>query len=73
MAAQDDINNAVAAIQTAVATLGADVTAIQAELAAGGTPVDTSALNTAVASLVPAVNAVTALAPPAPVPAQPVS
>src|SRR5271155_3149216 len=56
---------------TAVATLGADVTAIQAELAAAGS-VDTTALDAAVAAqagsdsaLVTAVNDVTALVPPA--------
>jgi hypothetical protein len=80
MTAQDDINAAVAQLQqtqqveaTAVATLGTDVTAIQAALAAGGgASVDTSALNQAVVSqvqsdsaLTDAVNSVTALVPPA--------
>jgi hypothetical protein len=63
MAAQDDIDAAVAAIGTAVSTLGADVTAIQGELASGGTPVNTSALTSAISDLVGAVNSVTALVP----------
>lgn len=66
VAAQDDINAAVTAIGTAVSTLDADVTALTAALAAGGTPVDTSALNAAVPQLVDAVNAVTALVPATP-------
>jgi hypothetical protein len=79
MTAQDDINAAVAQLaQTqaneanAVTVLGADVTALTAALAAGGTPVDTSALNAAVAAqsasdtaLASAVGDVTALVPPA--------
>jgi hypothetical protein len=79
MTAQDDINTAVAQLaQTqaneanAVTVLQADVTAIQAELAGAGTPVDTTALNAAVAAQVASDNAlasavgdVTALVPPA--------
>jgi hypothetical protein len=80
MTAQDDINAAVAQLaQTqaneanAVTVLGVDVTALTAALAAGGgTPVDTSALNAAVAAqsasdtaLATAVGDVTALVPPA--------
>jgi hypothetical protein len=77
MAGQASIDAAVAQLAstqateaTAVATLAADVTAIQAELAAG---VDTTALDAAVAAqagsdadLVSAVNDVTALASPPP-------
>jgi hypothetical protein len=55
-------------IQTAINTLSADVTALTAQLAAGGTPPDTTALNASAAALsaagallAPAVNAVTAL------------
>ena len=84
MAAQDDINAAVTAIHgllsdvaAQVATLGTDITAIQTEIAnlqAGG--VDTSALDTAVASIAAtqasldtAVQNVSAIAtPPAPAP-----
>ena len=78
MAGQASIDAAVAQLAatqateaTAVATLGADVTAIQAALAAGS-GVDTDALDAAVAAqagsdsaLVTAVNDVTALVPPA--------
>jgi len=80
MTAQDDINAAVAQLQAtqaneanAVTVLGADVTAIEALLAAAGTPVDTTALNAAVAAQSPAdtalaaaVGDVTTLANPAP-------
>jgi peptidoglycan hydrolase CwlO-like protein len=82
MTAQDDINAAVVQLQAtqaneaaAVSALGSDVTAIQAELAAGGQP-DTSALNAAVAAqpaadaaLAAAVGDVTALVPGAQSPA----
>ena len=44
MAAQDDINAAVTAIQAVTADLVAAVTNILAEIAALGTPVDTAAL-----------------------------
>jgi hypothetical protein len=51
MAAQDDINAAVTAIQAVTADLVSAVTNIQAEIAALGTSVDTSALNAAIAPL----------------------
>ena len=66
MAAQDDINAAVAAIQAVAADLAAAVANIQAEIAALGTPVDTGPLNTAVAALQQAQAAVDALETPAP-------
>lgn len=57
MAAQDDINAAVASVTALLSdisaqnvTIGTDLTAIQAQLAAGQ-PVDTSALDSAVANV----------------------
>jgi hypothetical protein len=76
MAAQDDINAAVSALNSFLTDLSSDVAAIQAELAGGGgTPVDTSALNSAVAQLPAAQAAIDALAnPPASAePAEPVT
>jgi hypothetical protein len=67
MAAQDDINAAVSVIESSVAKLADDVTALTAALAAGGTPVDTTALNSAVQDLINGVNGVTALVPAPPV------
>jgi hypothetical protein len=64
MAAQDDVNAAVAAIQAVAADLVAAVANIQAEIAALGTPVDTSALNAAVEGLQSAQAAVDALETP---------
>lgn len=84
MTSQDDINAAVTAIQglatdisTQVAQLGTDVTAIQAEITTlQGQGVDTSALNTLVASVAStqssldtAVSSVSNLVPPATPPA----
>lgn len=80
MSAVSDIASSVAVvtqvasdIQTAIATLASDVTALTALIEAGGENVDTSALvaataalQTADSALAPAVNAVTALVPPAP-------
>jgi hypothetical protein len=82
MAAQDDIAAAVAALNTAnnsltsfLTDLSSDVAAIKAAIGNGGTPVDTTALNAAVASFnttvgqLPAVQAtIDALAPPATTP-----
>ena len=70
MAAQDDINAAVTALGSFLADLSTQVQAIAALLAeSGGTPVDTSALNTVIAQLPAAQAAVDALtAPPAPAP-----
>lgn len=51
MAAQDDINAAVSALQGFLADLQDAVTAIQAELANVAPQVDTSALNALVAQL----------------------
>ena len=68
MAAQDDINAAVAAIQAVGSDLLAAVQNIQAEIAAlqsAGTPVDTTALDAAVGSLQQAQAAVDALETPA--------
>jgi chromosome segregation ATPase len=73
MAAQDDINAAVTALNSFLSDLSADVTAIQAELAAGGTAVDTSALNTVVGQLPAAQSAIDALAHPAATSASPVA
>lgn len=62
MAAQDDINAAVTALNAFLQDLSADVTAIKALLASGGgTPVDTSALNAVVAQLPAAQNALDVL------------
>ena len=66
MAAQDDINNAVTAVNAFLADLSSQVAAIRAQLASGtgtgtGTPADTSALNTAVAQLPAAQAAIDAL------------
>jgi ABC-type transporter Mla subunit MlaD len=73
MAAQDDINAAVTAINSFLTDLSTQVADIKAALAAGGggTPADTSALNTAVGQLPAAQAAIDALAgppvtPPAP-------
>jgi hypothetical protein len=63
MAAQDDINAAVAAVQQAASDLTSDAAAIQAELAAGS-QVDTSQLAPAVSALQASVAAVAALVPP---------
>lgn len=72
MAAQDDINAAVTAINDLLTALSTDVQAITAIIeAGGGTPVDTSALNTAVAQLPAAQAAVDALAVPPSAPGQP--
>lgn len=69
MSAQDDINAAVTAINGFLTDLSADVQKITALLeAGGGTPADTSALNTAVGELPAAQAAVDALANP---PAEP--
>lgn len=69
MAAQDDINTAVSALQAFFTDLVAAVAEIKAELAAQAPTVDTSALNPLVAQI-PALQAsVDALeAPPAPAP-----
>jgi hypothetical protein len=67
MAAQDDINAAVTTFQGLLTDASAQVQKIGALLAAGGTPADTSALNSLVGQ-VPAVQAsLDALANPAPV------
>jgi hypothetical protein len=82
MAAQDDINAAVTAIQAVTSDLTSAATAIQSEIAnlnsqlaaAGTSTIDTSALNTAVTALQTAQAAVDALEPapaPAPAPAAP--
>lgn len=73
MTAQDDINVAVTAIQAVTADLTGAASNIQAEVAslnaqiaaAGGTPVDTTALNAAIAPLQAAQKAVDALETPA--------
>lgn len=70
MAAQDDINAAVTALDSFLADLSSQVQKISAALAAGGTPADTSALNTVVSQLPAAQAAVDALTAPA---AQPVT
>lgn len=69
MAAQDDINAAVTALNSFLSDLSTQVQAIAAALAAGGgTPVSTTALNTVIAQLPAAQAAVDALAgTPAPV------
>lgn len=77
MAAQDDINNAVTAIQGVTSDLATAASNIQAEIAnlnsqiaaGGGTPVDTSALDTAVTALQQAQASVDALETPAAPPA----
>jgi prefoldin subunit 5 len=61
MTAQSDVDAAVAAHQAVTADLTSAVTTIQAEIAALGTPVDTSALDTAVTALQAADAAVDAL------------
>ena len=67
MAAQDDINAAVSALNQFLTNLSADVGKIQAGLAAGGgTPVDTSGLNTVIGQLPAAQSALDALANPTP-------
>jgi|HubBroStandDraft_5_1064220.scaffolds.fasta_scaffold47147_4 hypothetical protein len=72
MAAQDDVNAAVTAINAFLTDLSTDVQAITGIIeAGGGTPVDTSALNTAVAQLPAAQAAVDALAVPPAAPGQP--
>ena len=72
MSAQDDIDAAVTAINGFLTDLSADVQKITALLeAGGGTPADTSALNTAVAELPAAQAAVDALANPPAAPAEP--
>jgi ABC-type transporter Mla subunit MlaD len=65
MAAQDDINAAVTAVNSFLTDLSTQVADIKAALAAGGggTPVDTSALNTAVGQFPAAQAALDALAP----------
>jgi hypothetical protein len=65
MAAQDDVNAAVTALNSFLSDLSTQVQAISAVLAADGTPVDTTALNTVIAQLPAAQAAVDALAPPA--------
>jgi hypothetical protein len=66
MAAQDDINAAVTALNSFLSDLSTQVQAISAELAAGGgTPPDTSALNTVIGQLPAAQAAVDALTAPA--------
>jgi hypothetical protein len=66
MAAQDDINAAVAALQSDETGLDASVQAIQAEIAnLQGQGVDVTALNAEVANLATHVASVAALAPPA--------
>ena len=64
--AQDDINAAVQAIQSVTADLVTAVANIQAELAALPAPVDTSALNAAIAPLQAVQAQVDALESPAP-------
>ena len=73
MAAQDDINAAVSAINAFLADLSADVQAITTiiEAGGGGTPVDTSELNTAVGQLPDAQAAIDALAVAPSAPGQP--
>jgi hypothetical protein len=65
MAAQDDINAAVAALGSFLTDLSGGVTAIQNELAAAPAAVDTSALNTIIGQLPAAQAALDALANPA--------
>jgi hypothetical protein len=65
MAAQDDITAAVTALTSFLSDFSTQVQAIAAKLAAGGTPVDTSALNTVIAELPAAQAAVDALTAPA--------
>ena len=62
MAAQDDINAAVTALDGFLSSLSDDVQAIKAQLDAAGTPADTSALNTVIGQLPAAQAAVDALA-----------
>jgi ABC-type transporter Mla subunit MlaD len=73
MAAQDDINAAVTAINSFLTDLSTQVADIKAALAAGGggTPADTSALNTAVGQLPAAQSAIDALAGPPVTPPSP--
>jgi len=67
MAAQDDINTAVATIADGTTQIVTATTAISAALAADQ-PVDTSALNAALPPFVQAVQALTAAVPPPPAP-----
>jgi len=72
MAAQDDINAAVTALDSFLTDLSNDVAAITQLLANGGTPADTSALNTVIGQLPAAQAALDALAnPPAAAPSTP--
>jgi outer membrane murein-binding lipoprotein Lpp len=71
MAAQDDINAAVTALDSFLSDLSAAVQSIQAELAAAGTPPDTTALNSVIAQLPAAQAAVDALVTPAAGPVTP--
>jgi uncharacterized protein YqgV (UPF0045/DUF77 family) len=66
MAAQDDVNAAVTALQAFLTDISNDVAAIKAELASVGVTVDTTALNTVIAQLPAAQAALDALANPAP-------
>ena len=68
MAAQDDINAAVTALSSFLSDLSTQVQAIKTALDNGGTPVDTSALNSVIAQLPAAQAAVDALTAPAETP-----
>jgi len=68
MGAQDDINDAVTAMQDAASTLNADAQALPGLIGSGSGEVDTSALAAAVQPLADAVNAITQLATPASAP-----
>lgn len=69
MAGQADIDNAVSVLTSFLSNLSTQVQAISAALAAGGTPVDTTALNNVIGQLPAAQAAVDALVPPAANPA----
>jgi hypothetical protein len=69
MAGQASIDAAVAALTPFLTDLSNDVAAIKAQLAAGGTPVNTDALDAVVAQLPAAQAALDALANPTPPPA----
>jgi|HubBroStandDraft_5_1064220.scaffolds.fasta_scaffold07161_4 DNA-binding FrmR family transcriptional regulator len=72
MSAQSDVDAAVAALNEFLSDVAEQITAIQAELTADGTPVDTSALNAVIAQVPAVQEALDALAPatttPAPAP-----
>lgn len=68
MSQQDEVNADVAQIQDGITALGAAAAAIQAEIDAlknANPALDLSALDAAAAALSPAVEAISALAPPA--------